>query len=194
MTIWTSDVLQNHDGLSKGTAATGVTAIVSGMTLARFASSRLATRYTVDVLMVAVFGITVVGFAVFWATSIPLLAFVGLFITGLGISLQFPLAITRLIGYSHNRADLATGYGSIGTGFSVALAPFGLGALADHIGSHTAMLVVPVFALLGIAGIAISHRAQPPEMPAVPQMVIGDMPAVLEQLSDLGASEGPKFQ
>jgi MFS family permease len=181
MTIWTSDVLQNHDGLSKGTAATGVTAIVAGMTLGRLASTRLTTRYAVDTLLIGVFGVTVIGFATFWATAMPVVGFAGLFITGLGISLQFPLAITRLIGYSHGRADLATGYGSIGTGFSVALAPFGLGALADHIGSHTAMVVVPVFALLGVAGVAVSHQPQSlfaPTPVAVP--AIGDVPGVID--------------
>lgn len=181
MTIWTSDVLQNHDGLSKGTAATGVTAIVAGMTLGRLSSTRLTTRYSVDTLLFGVFGVTVVGFAAFWATAIPVLGFVGLFVTGLGISLQFPLAITRLIGFSHERADLATGYGSIGTGFSVALAPFGLGALADHIGSHTAMLVVPMFAVLGVAGVAVSHRPRRLVTPTpVPVPAIGDVPGIIE--------------
>jgi MFS family permease len=181
MTIWTSDVLQNHDGLSKGTAATGVTAIVAGMTLGRLVSARLATRHSVDVLLVSVFAITILGFAVFWATAIPVLGFAGLFITGIGISLQFPLAITRLIGFSHGRADLATGYGSIGTGFSVALAPFGLGALADHIGSHTAMLVVPVFVLLGIVGVSVSHRPHELITPTVaPVAAIGDVPGIVE--------------
>jgi fucose permease len=181
MTIWTSDVLQDHDGLSKGTAATGVTAIVAGMTLGRLASTRLATRHSVDTLLVSVFGITMIGFATFWATAIPVVGFAGLFVTGIGISLQFPLAITRLIGYSHGRADLATGYGSIGTGFSVALAPFGLGALADHIGSHTAMLVVPVFALLGVTGTAVSHRPHELGAPSVaPVAAIGDVPGIVE--------------
>ncbi|HEX7104940.1 MAG TPA: MFS transporter [Acidothermaceae bacterium] len=181
MTIWTSDVLQNHDGLSKGTAATGVTAIVAGMTLGRLASTRFTTRYSIDALLVSVFGVTVVGFATFWATSLPALGFVGLFITGIGISLQFPLAITRLIGFSHGRADLATGYGSIGTGLSVGLAPFGLGAFADHVGSHTAMLVVPLFALLGVAGIAVSHRPEQLVAPVpAPVAAIGDVPGVVE--------------
>lgn len=181
MTIWTSDVLQNHDGLSKGVAATGVTAIVAGMTLGRLASSRLTTRYSVDTLLFSVFGVTVVGFAAFWATAFPVVGFIGLFITGLGISLQFPLAITRLIGFSHERADLATGYGSIGTGFSVALAPFGLGALADHIGSHTAMLVVPVFAVLAFVGVAVSHRPRRLIAPTpVPVPAIGDVPGIVD--------------
>jgi MFS family permease len=181
MTIWSSDVLKNHDGLSKGTAATGVTAIVTGMTVGRLSSGRLTLRYSADTLLLFVFGVTIVGFGVFWISTNPVLAFVGLFIAGLGISLQYPLAITRTVGYSDGRPDLATAYAALGGGFAVGAAPFGLGALADHIGSHTAMTVVPVFVLLAAAGVATARR--PPNAvhvavaaPTLP-VVIGDATA-----------------
>ncbi|HTC70669.1 MAG TPA: MFS transporter, partial [Acidothermaceae bacterium] len=153
MTIWSSDVLNHHDGLSKGTAATGVTAIVTGMTIGRLSSARLTLRHGVDRLLIYAFGLTIVGFGVFWVSTNPYLAFVGLFISGLGISVQFPLSITRAVGFSDGRPDLATAYASLAGGFAVAVAPFGLGAFADHVGSHTAMLVVPAFALLAIVGV-----------------------------------------
>ena len=175
MTIWSSDVLKNHDGLSKGTAATGVTAIVTGMTIGRLSSSRLALRYSADALLLCVFGLTIAGFGVFWISTNPVLAFVGLFVVGLGISLQFPLAITRAVGFSDGRPDLATSYAAFGGGFAVGAAPFGLGALADHIGSHTAMLVVPMFVALGVIGVVTARR--PPKAvvaPAVP-IAFGDV-------------------
>ena len=165
MTIWCSDVLNHHDGLSKGTAATGVTAIVTGMTIGRFSSGRLTLRYTADALLLAVFGIFIVGFGIFWVSANPVLAFAGLFIVGLGISLQYPLAITRAVGFSDGRPDLATAYAALGGGFAVGAAPFGLGALADHVGSHTAMTVVPVFVLLAAAGVATTRR--PPKAVSV---------------------------
>ena len=158
MTIWSSDVLNHHDGLSKGTAATGVTAIVTGMTIGRLSSGRLTLRYTADTLLLFVFGVTVVGFGIFWISTNPVLAFVGLFIAGLGISLQYPLAITRTVEFSDGRPDLATAYAALGGGFAVGAAPFGLGALADHVGSHTAMTVIPLFALLAAVGVATARR------------------------------------
>jgi MFS family permease len=179
MTIWSSDVLAHHDGLAKGTAATGVTAIVAGMTIARLCSGRLTLRYSVDRLLLCAFGTTLFGFGVFWSTTLPWLAYVGLFTTGLGISLQFPLAITRVIGFSDGRADLATGYGSIGTGLSIGLAPFGLGAFADQVGSHTAMLVVPIFVLVAAAGVIITRRTPRPARPDVVPVAIGDVPGVI---------------
>lgn len=158
MTIWSSDVLNHHDGLSKGTAATGVTAIVTGMTIGRLSSGRLTLRYAADTLLLFAFGVTLVGFGVFWISTNPVLAFVGLFIAGLGISLQYPLSITRAVGFSGGRPDLATAYAALGGGFAVGAAPFGLGALADHIGSHTAMTVIPVFVVLAAIGVATARR------------------------------------
>ena len=181
MTIWSSDVLNHHDGLSKGTAATGVTAIVTGMTIGRLSSGRVTLRYAADALLLFAFGVNIVGFGVFWISTNPFLAFVGLFIAGLGISLQFPLAITRAVGFSDGRPDLATAYAALGGGFAVGAAPFGLGALADHVGSHTAMTIVPLFVLLAAAGVATTRR--PPDAVSIAvaahtaPVVIGDATA-----------------
>jgi MFS family permease len=171
MTIWSSDVLHHHDGLSKGTAAAGVTAIVTGMTIGRLSSARLTLRHGPDPLLLTAFGLTIIGFGIFWISTNPWLAFVGLFISGLGISVQFPLSITRAVGFSDGRPDLATAYSALGGGFAVGVAPFGLGAIADHLGSHTAMLIVPVFALLGVLGVATTRRQ--PLVVAVPVAAIG---------------------
>jgi len=178
MTIWSSDVLQNHDGLSKGTAAIGVTAIVAGMTIGRLTTGRITLRHSADVLLICVFALTLVGFAAFWVSTLVWLAFAGLFITGLGIALHFPLAITRVIGFSQGRADLATGYASLGTGIAIGIAPFALGALADHVGSHTALLAVPVFIVLATVGVATSRRAPDPVPPSAVPIAIGDVPGL----------------
>jgi fucose permease len=135
-----------------------VTAIVTGMTIGRLSSRRYTLRYTADTLLLFAFGVNIVGFGVFWISTNPVVAFAGLFIAGLGISLQFPLAITRAVGFSDGRPDLATAYAALGGGFAVGAAPFGLGALADHVGSHTAMTVVLAFVLLGAAGVVTARR------------------------------------
>ncbi len=172
LTIWSSDVLRTHDGLSKGTATAGVTAIVVGMTLGRLLSGRLALRYHIDTLLLGAFGLTLVGFALFWAASSAVPAFIGLLVTGAGVALHYPLAVTRVIRYAEGHADLALSYATLGSGAAVAIAPFTLGALADHIGSHTAMLVVPFFVALAVAGVATARR---PSVPA--PVLVAPVPA-----------------
>jgi MFS family permease len=173
MTIWSSDVLNHHDGLSKGTAATGVTAIVTGMTIGRLSSAGLTLRHGADALLMYAFGLTIIGFGIFWISTNPWIAFAGLFISGLGISVQFPLAITRAVGFSEGRRDLATAYAALAGGLAVGLAPFGLGALADRVGSHTAMLIVPAFAVLAVVGVATTRKG--PLTHPVPVAVIGEV-------------------
>ncbi len=181
LTIWSSDVLEHHQHLSEGVAATGVTAIVCGMTIGRLTSSRLALRYSADTLLVSVFLLTLVGFTAFWFTSVALLAFVGLFVIGLGISLQFPLAITRVIEFSDGQADLATGHGAWGTGLAIGLAPFGLGALADHVGTHTAMLIVPVFVVVAVLGVTTAKRRPLRAYPRTEVgLAVGDIPGPID--------------
>jgi len=162
MTIWSSDVLQTHDGLSKGDATAGVTAIIVGMTAGRLLSGRLALRYHAETLLLAAFALTVVGFAAFWTASTALPAYLGLAVTGAGMSVQYPLATTRAIRLAGGHTDLALSYATLGTGAAVALAPFGLGAIADHVGSHTAMLIVPIFVLLAATAVVTARRPSVP--------------------------------
>ncbi len=173
MTIWTSDVLHHHDGLSKGTAATGVTAIVAGMAIGRLSCSRLALRYSADALLLTSYAVMLVGFTAFWISTTPVLAFAGLFVSGLGISLHFPLGVTRMVAFSQGRPDVATSVASLGAGLAIGIAPFALGALADNVGSHTAMLVVPAFVLVATVGVLTTRRKPSTRVPRV----IGDASA-----------------
>lgn len=141
------------------------------MAIGRLACSRLALRYSADGLLLTSYAVMLVGFTAFWVSTIPVLAFAGLFVAGLGISLNFPLGITRMVAFSDGRPDVATAVASLGAGVAIGLAPFGLGALADTVGSHTAMLVVPAFTLIAIVGV-VTTRRQPST-----HVLVSDAPA-----------------
>ena len=119
----------------------------------------------------------IAGFAVFWTAHAPLQAYGGLALAGIGMGLHFPIAITRAIGFSGGRPDLATSYTSLGSGLATGLGPFALGFLADRVGSHTALLAVPCFAALGIVGTLASRR--PRRTGLVAAVVIGDLPTTI---------------
>jgi fucose permease len=95
---------------------------------------------------------------VFWTAPTAALALAGLGLTGLGLALQFPLAITRAIALSGGLPDLANARSSLGVGSAVGVGPFVLGALADRVGPHPASLVVPVLLALAAIGVRAGAR------------------------------------
>ncbi|MGN6245923.1 MAG: MFS transporter [Motilibacteraceae bacterium] len=161
MTIWSSDLLRSRVGFGAGAAAAGVTAIVAGMTAGRFAGSRLALLVSPDRLLLQALLVTAAGFAVFWSSTVGWLSLAGLVLTGLGIAMQFPLGIARAIAASEGRADAATSRASLGAGLAIGLGPFVLGALADHLGTHRAFLLVPGLLAAAAAVLLVSTRRSP---------------------------------
>ena len=153
MTIWSSDVMAERTGVSSGAAATAVTAIGLGMFAGRLAGGRLALRFDTAHLLLAALALAGAGFAVFWLSTAAWAAWAGLVVCGLGISLHFPLGVTRAIALSGGRPDLAAGRVSWAAGLAVGFGPFGLGALADAVGTHRAFLLVP--ALLAAAACCV---------------------------------------
>lgn len=156
MTLWTADILRNRFGLGAAAASAGVFAIVGGMCIGRLAGGSLALRITVDRLLYLAITVCGAGFTVFWLTTAPWLAMGGLLLTGLGISLFYPLGIARAISASDGRPDLATARAGLAAALASGGGPFVLGALADQVGIHGAFLVVPVLLVLCALGVRAS--------------------------------------
>lgn len=144
LTFWASDLLRERAGASAAVATASIAALVLGMTVGRVVGGRLALGYPVDVLLGASLTIAVLGFAVFWLSTALWLSVLGLLVLGLGISVQFPLSITRVLAASGGHPDRATARASIGAGAAIGTAPFLLGFLADQVGTQRAFLLVPV--------------------------------------------------
>jgi len=163
MTLWSAQLLRDRSDAGKALAATGVTAIVGGMCVGRVLGSRLARRYRPDGLLFAAFALTALGFAMFWVATMPLIAFTGLAITGLGMAVHYPLSLSRTIGAAAGQADRASAMATLGTGIAIGVAPFLLGFLSDTITVRYAFLLVPVFLVLAtVALIAARTGARTP--------------------------------
>jgi predicted MFS family arabinose efflux permease len=156
MTVWSADATAARTGVSSGTAAVAVAAIGTGMFAGRLAGGRLALRFDTAHLLLAALALAGAGFLVFWLSTAAWLAFAGLVISGLGISLHFPLGITRAIALSGGRPDLAAGRVSWAAALAIGFGPFGLGALADAVGTHRAFLLVPTLLTLAAGGVALT--------------------------------------
>lgn len=170
-TLWAADVLRERMGLSPGPSAAGVTALVAGMCAGRVAGGRLALRLPVDQLLYAAITTTFLGFAGFWLAQTAVLGLPALVVCGLGIALFYPLGIARLIEASEGRPDQASARAGIGAALAAGAGPFVLGAVADVVGLHLALLVIPALLAVAAAGVRIGQRrpvglsGAPPTMP-----------------------------
>lgn len=165
LTLWGSDVLRAHAGVSPGVATAAVSTMIAGMVTGRIAGGRLLLRHRPTRVLLAALGVSAAGFALFWAATVPWPAVLGLFVCGLGGGLHYPLGIGLALAHSGGRPDLAAARASFAVGISFAVAPFALGSLADAVGPHAAFLLVPVFLLLSAVVVARLERATVPVAP-----------------------------
>ncbi len=151
LTLWGSDLLRDRAGLGEAAAAAALVTLVGGMAVGRVAGAPLVSRFDPDHVLAATMVLTIAGFAVAWisGSSVPML--VGFVLIGLGLSLQSPLAIGRAVIAAEGQADRGAGLASVAAGLASGTAPFVLASVADHLGVHTAFLIVPVFMVVGIA-------------------------------------------
>ncbi|WP_460305504.1 MFS transporter [Actinocorallia aurea] len=168
--LWGAELFARRTGLTLEAAATGLTAFTAGLAVGRFAGARLALRYSPAVLLVAALGVTGAGWLVFWLATDPVAGYAGLALSGLGVSVHFPMCVAMLVEASGGRTDLANARASLFAGVGVGAGPFVLGALSDGFGPHPAFLIVPFLLALAIAGVVWQHRvhAASATSPAMP--------------------------
>jgi len=157
-TAWVTDLLAQRTGLSLAAAASAVTAVLAGMTVARAVVGRLALLYQPRMLLAGSLLLTAAGWAVAWFVTAPAPALAGLLVVGLGIGGQYPLGVGLVLGAAPGAEDRTVGAMSIGIGVSSGLGPFVLGALADARGTHTAFLVVPVLVVTCLLLLGVPPR------------------------------------
>lgn len=153
--LWGASLFSLRTGLDAATAATGLTAFIAGIAAGRFAGTPLALRFNPVTLLVGALLVSGGGWFLFWASTEPLLSYAGLAISGLGVSLHFPLALAGMIAHGGGRAAAAA---PIWAGVAMGAGPFLLGALADGFGTHQAFLLVPVLVGLAIGGVLTSRQ------------------------------------
>jgi MFS family permease len=158
LNLWSSDLLRTDTGVSSGAAATAVSGIIGGMALGRVVGGRIALRVAAPRLLIVMLGVSLAGFALFWSVSAPALAVTGLIVMGFGNGMHYPLGIGMALRVCGGRTDQAAAAASYGLAVSFGLAPFMLGAIADHIGPRLAFLLVP--SLLGVAALLVVPLAR----------------------------------
>jgi MFS family permease len=176
LSLWTALVLRERASFSPAAASAAVSAILLGMLVGRTAGARLALRIRPITLYFGALVISLIGFGLFWFFVEPIPAVAGLFIVGLGNAMHYPLAIALALAVAPGSADRAAGIASYGMGLSFGAGPLLLGVLADRVGAHTALLLVPVF--IGVAAL-LAWRLRRPAL-ALPHGRTSTPPGALE--------------
>jgi fucose permease len=163
LTLWVADALRGHANVSPAVATAAVSMLLAGMLAGRLTGGRLVLRFRPTLVLLGALAVSAAGFAVFWVATVPWLALAGLVICGVGVALHYPMGIGLAVAHSDGQPDLATARATYAIGIAFGVAPFGLGALGDRVGSHTAFLLVPAFLVLSAAvAVWLDRRALPP--------------------------------
>ncbi len=164
-TFWAAALLRERVGGTASAATLAIVALGTGMAVGRWYGAIVLKKLHLDQQLITIIILQFIGFAIFWFSHSIVISLITLFINGLGISMQFPLSSLRLISFSNNRPDLAIGNSSLAAGSGIALAPFILGVLGDHLGISRAYLMVPVLIVIALA-IVIIVPSKVPSMEA----------------------------
>lgn len=154
--FWAAALIRVRTGASASNSTITVMVLALCMGIGRYLGSRGLHKASLDRLLILFLILTGLGFSVFWTANSTAVSFIGLGLIGLGVSMQYPLAISRLIRLSDHRPDLALGRASLGAGVAIGSAPLMLGFLGDHIGIQKAYLLVPAMVIFGIIAVLSS--------------------------------------
>ncbi len=157
--FWATDLLASRGTWETAAAAAGLSALLLGLFVGRAGGSWLVERLDAERSLLLALATLAIGFAFTWIWPVAWVILIGLFIVGLGISVQFPLGMARVMRASAGQADKAAGIASSGVGVAGMIIPFVLAVLADSIGVHYAFLIVP--ALIAVSVLLLRMRPVP---------------------------------
>ena len=151
LTFWGADLLRERCGFGPAAAAASLASVVGGMFIGRAFGARLARAFDTESILRVAMACALASFAIAWSfTWWPVVIF-GLFLTGISISVHWPLSVSRAVVASDGLTDRAAGLAAVAASIASGIAPFALGALSQSIGFHLAFLMVPVFLGCGLA-------------------------------------------
>ncbi len=158
MVFWAASAVIDWHDTSSGAAPAVASLFLVGMATGRTLAVPITRRMPNDrALMLVCIGVATVGFAVFWAAPVLVVSAIGLAVTGGGVALLYPTAVSRTIAAWPHAPNRAAARAALASGLAIGGAPFLLARLSDQIGLRTAYLIVPLL-LLALATRTVAAR------------------------------------
>lgn len=158
---WSAIYLREHQGADTQTAAIALTVFALAMAIMRFAGDHLVARFGPFIVLQTSGSLAATGLTLALVTGNPAIAILGYGISGLGVAVLFPVALSiapRFSGLSASAsvAAVATlGYG----GFLIG--PPVIGLVADQIGLPLALGLVVLLLVATLPAIWLMGRRVP---------------------------------
>mgnify|MGYP006284632721 CR=1 FL=1 len=149
--FWSADLLRERASFGPAAAAASLAAVTGAMAIGRYVGSRLAERYALDTILKWSVLIALFGFALAWVTPVGWVMLLGMFVIGLGISVHWPIGVSRAVHASGGMTDRASALSSVWGSVAIASAPLILGVASEAFGFHLAFLIVPVLLIGALA-------------------------------------------
>jgi MFS family permease len=165
---WGASFIEGGTGVSADTAVSLMVGYFVGVVLGRIVGSRLTRSRDAARLLAISLGVAGAGFAIFWSSTGPAQAVLGLLVIGIGIGNLYPLGTSVTMALAPGQAAAASGRAVAMSASAGLLAPLVVGPLADATSLSAALLVIPGFLGLAALGLALVARRQSILAPAVP--------------------------
>ncbi|WP_169923688.1 MFS transporter [Propionicimonas paludicola] len=149
--LWSATAVASWHRVDTSLATLIAGCFLVGMGVGRFVGAPLAGRFGVRNTTIGCLLLALVGSLAFWFAGNHWIAAGALLIGGLGVSLLYPLTLSRLLAADPLDTDRATSRSALASGVAILSVPPLLAGLADLIGLHLAFLVAPgiLVALIG---------------------------------------------
>ncbi|MDR3372619.1 MAG: MFS transporter [Ancalomicrobiaceae bacterium] len=158
--LWSPEVLERVQGLSRASAATMAAAFSVAMLTGRLFTASLIRRVSAERLLFASLALTLPGIALYIGAHQPALSVVGLVVLGLGTAPLYPLTLGFAIGVAGRHGEVASARASLASGVAILVMPMALGTLADGLGLRLACLMIPILAAVGALCFVAARRLE----------------------------------
>jgi MFS family permease len=159
ITAWGATFVEEAAGVPTNTAVAVMGGYFGGVVVGRALGSWLARRHDPARLLALALAVTATGFAVWWPSTGPVQALVGLSLLGLGLGNLFPMGLSMTVALAPDRAVLASGRAVVATSSSILVVPLAVGTLADATSLTVALGIVPAALALAATALVLVRRA-----------------------------------
>jgi len=146
---WSAEYLLKVFTLDQALATQLVSLFLLGMVIGRFAGGGFIQRFHTQKVLAGSVLVGILGYGLYWLQTNTLVALIGLFLLGLGVSMLYPSILSLELELAGEQKKLAGSRATLASGLAILLLPFALASLADRTDIHAAFgIIALLYALL----------------------------------------------